>query len=287
MLVGLTLAALAALGSGAGSAVEALGVRRAAGRTRRPGDVGALLHEPVYFVGLTVDLLGFAFTVLALQVLPLYLVQAVVASSVAVTAVIFAAIGRPLDRAGWVALGGSLVGLMLLGLSSQSHEVPPLDPVWYVVLLATALPIAGLGWAATRVAGTWSSVLLALGAGLSFSCVAVAARSLDVPEPLWRVVVDPAIWAIVVNGVLGTALFALALQRGRVTVVAAVSYATSTVVPSAIGLIFLGDEVRSGFALVAAAGFLIAVSGAIALARFTEPLPAVPSSEAAAEAAGA
>jgi drug/metabolite transporter (DMT)-like permease len=285
MLIGLTLAALAALGSGAGSAVEALGVRRAARRTRRPGDVGALLREPVYFVGLTIDLLGFAFTVLALQVLPLYLVQAVVASSVAVTAVIFAAIGRPLDRAGWVALGGSLCGLVLLGLSSQPHDVPPLAPVWYWLLLALALPIAGLGWVSMRFAGTWSAVLLALGAGLSFSCVAVAARSLDVPEPLWHVVIDPAIWAIVVNGVLGTALFALALQRGRVTVVAAVSYTTSTVVPSVVGLVFLGDEVRSGFAWVATAGFLIAVSGAIALARFTEPLPmpappAVPSNAA-------
>ena len=93
------------------------------------------------------------------------------------------------------------------------------------------------------------------------------------PSPLWHVVIDPAIWAIVVNGVLGAALFALALQRGRVTVVAAVSYTTSTVVPSVVGLLFLGDEVRSGFALVATAGFLIAVSGAIALARFTEPLP--------------
>lgn len=281
MLIGLTLAAMAALGSGAGSAIEALGVRRAAHRTRRTGDVGGLLREPVYFIGLTVDLLGFAFTVLALQVLPLYLVQAVVASSVAVTAIIFAAIGRPLDRAGWVALGGSLCGLVLLGLSSQPHDVPPLDPIWYWLLLAMALPIAGLGWAAVRLAGSWSSVLLALGAGLSFSCVAVAARSLEVPEPLWHVVVDPAIWAILVNGVLGTALFALALQRGRVTVVAAVSYTTSTVVPSLIGLLFLGDEVRSGYALVATAGFLIAVSGAIALARFTEPLPMAPKTVAA------
>ncbi|WP_395728037.1 hypothetical protein [Nakamurella sp.] len=276
MLIGLTLAALAALGSGAGSAIEALGVRRAAHRTRRPGDVGALLREPVYFVGLTIDLLGFAFTVLALQVLPLYLVQAVVASSVAVTAVIFAVIGRPLDRAGWVALGGTLCGLVLLGLSSQPHDVPPLDPVWYWLLLAMALPIAALGRVAVRLGGPVSSVLLALGAGLCFSCVAVAARSLDVPQPLWHVIVDPAIWAIVVNGVVGTALFALALQRGRVTVVAAVSYTTSTVVPSVIGLLFLGDEVRSGFALVATAGFLIAVSGAIALARFTQPLPMTP-----------
>ena len=276
MLVGLALAVLAAVGSGAGSAIEALGVRRAARRTRHPGDVGALLREPVYFAGLGVDLLGFAFTVLALQVLPLYLVQAVVASSVAVTAVIFALLGRPLDRAGWLALAGSLGGLILLGLSSKPHDVPPLAPVWYWLLLATALPLAALGRVAPRLPRTAAAVVLALGAGLAFSCVAVSARSLDLPSPLWHVLIDPAIFSIVANGVVGTVLFALALQRGRATVVAAVSYTTSTVVPSVIGLLFLGDEVRSGYALVATAGFLIAVSGAIALARFAEPLPAPP-----------
>ena len=52
-----------------------------------------------------------------------------------------------------------------------------------------------------------------------------------------------------------------------------------------IGLLFLGDEVRSGFALVATAGFLIAVSGAIALARFTDPLPSA-TQPAAADVAG-
>lgn len=274
MLVGLTLAVLAALGSGAGSAIEAFGVRRARQHPAARGELGALLREPVYFAGLTIDLLGFAFTVLALQVLPLYLVQAIVASSVAVTAVILAAMGRPLDRIGWIALGGSLCGLVLLGLSSEPHEVPPLDPVWYWLLLGLSLPLAGLAAVANRLRGIRSVVLLAFEAGLCFSLVAVAARSLDVPDPLWRAVIDPALWAIVVNGVLGTALFALALQRGRVTVVAAVSYTTSTVVPSVVGLVFLGDQVRSGFALVATAGFLVAVSGAVALARFTEPLPA-------------
>ncbi len=276
MLVGLTLAVLASLGSGAGSAIEAIGVRRAESRTRVRGDVGALLREPVYFIGLAIDLLGFAFTVLALQVLPLYLVQAIVASSVAVTALILAALGRPLDRAGWVALIGSLCGLVLLGLSSQPHDVPPLDPFWYWLLLALTVPIGGLALLATRVHGAGSAVLMALGAGLSFSCVAVASRSLDLPDPAWHVIIDPAIWVIVVNGVLGTVLFAMGLQRGRVTVVAAVSYTTSTVVPSAIGLLFLGDQVRTGFALVATAGFVVAVSGAIGLARFTEPLPATP-----------
>jgi hypothetical protein len=88
---------------------------------------------------------------------------------------------------------------------------------------------------------------------------------------------QPGIWAIVVDGVLGTVLFALALERGRVTVVAAVTFTTNTVLPSMIGIFLLGDHVRSGYAAVATAGFLISVSGAIALAQFAGPLPATPS----------
>jgi hypothetical protein len=103
MLLGLTFAILASLGSGVGSAVEAFGVRKAAAKGKPAGDLGPLLHEPLYFVGLTVDLLGFVFTVIALQLLPLFMVQAVVASSVGVTALIVAASGKPLSRPAWIA----------------------------------------------------------------------------------------------------------------------------------------------------------------------------------------
>jgi hypothetical protein len=59
------------------------------------------------------------------------------------------------------------------------------------------------------------------------------------------------------------------------------------VLPATIGIVFLGDQVRSGYALVATAGFLIAVSGAIALAQFAGPLPAPDSSTTNADAATA
>ncbi len=276
MLVGLTFAILASLGSGIGSAVEAFGIRRAAQHGARPGELGPLLREPVYFAGLTVDLLGFACTVIALQILPLFLVQAIVASSVGVTALIVAASGRPLGRSGWLALTASVTGLLLLGVSSQAEDVPPLAPFWPWLLLGMAVPLGALAFYGARLRGSWSAVLLAFGAGLAFTCVAVASRGLNVPDPLWRILFQPDLWAIVVDGIIGTVLFAMALQRGKVTVVAAVTFTTNTVLPSAVGILVLGDEVRSGYALVATAGFLVAVSGAIALAKYAGPLPPDP-----------
>jgi drug/metabolite transporter (DMT)-like permease len=274
MIAGLLLAMLASLGSGIGSAVEAFGVRRAASRGEKPGDVGQLLREPLYLGGLTIDLLGFVFTVLALQLLPLFLVQAVVASSVGITAIVVAISGRPLGRAGWFALAASLAGLVLLAMSAPVHDVPVPPSPWHWALLGMALPIGAIGLLAVRSTSRWSAAVLAFAAGLAFSCIAVAARSLEMPDPAWSLVTEPGVWAIVVNGILGTALFAMALQRGRVTVVAGVTFTTETVLPAIVGLTVLGDRVREGYAVVAAAGFLIAVGGAIALARFTEPTSA-------------
>jgi hypothetical protein len=53
--------------------------------------------------------------------------------------------------------------------------------------------------------------------------------------------------------------------------------------PSIIGIFLLGDQGRSGYALVATAGFLISVSGATALTQFAGPLPAPTPSAASAD----
>lgn len=276
MLTGLLIAALASIGSGLGSAIEALGVRRAADHSGRPGELGPLLRTPLYLGGLAVDLLGFIFTVMALQLLPLFLVQSIVAASVGVTAIFLAATGRPLGRSAWWALAASLVGLVMLGFSSAPHNGSVLTTGWQWVLLGSAVPLALFGLLVERTGGRATAPLLGLTAGLAFSGVSIAARGLDLPDPAWRLITLPAVWAIAVLGILGTIFFARGMQHGRVTVVAAVSFTTTTVLPSAIGLAFLGDQIRPGYQLLASAGFLIAVLSAIALARFAGPLPDQP-----------
>ena len=63
---------------------------------------------------------------------------------------------------------------------------------------------------------------------------------------------------------------AMALQRGSATALSAVMFTTNTVVPSLISLLVLGDQVRSGYIGPAIAGFVPAVSGAIAVTYYAD-----------------
>ncbi|KOG86415.1 hypothetical protein ADK38_31175 [Streptomyces varsoviensis] len=72
------------------------------------------------------------------------------------------------------------------------------------------------------------------------------------------------------------------LQRGSVTAATAGMVIGETVGPALAGVAWLGDRTRAGLTPLAIAGFLLAILGALALARFgeapTEPA-AAPSEE--------
>ena len=265
-LLGIVCALVAALAYGSASILQSVGVKRA-------GSASGVLRQPLYLIGLTMDGAGFVVSVVALQFLPLFLVQAMVASSVIWTALFGALIGTHLGRSGWTGLSVALAGLVLLGASADAEGGIQLPIGWRWVVLACVLPIAALGWWGHR---RRSPSVVALGAGLAFSMVAISARSLDFPHPWWHIIADPGLWALVANGVAGSALFAMAVEIGMVTRISAVTFTTETVLPSAVGLLFLGDTVRHGFWPVAAVGFILAVGGAIALSRFSEGVPAEP-----------
>jgi hypothetical protein len=88
------------------------------------------------------------------------------------------------------------------------------------------------------------------------------------PDHVVNLVSEPLAWAIASYGVLATLLFAMALQRGSLTTTTATTFVVETVVPAAIGFTLLGDRARPGLSAVAGAGFLLAVTGAVSLARY-------------------
>ncbi|MEJ7649854.1 MAG: hypothetical protein WKF57_12610 [Nakamurella sp.] len=270
MLIGYVLAVLGAIGSGAGSVLESLGVRKAGAYGGNRSDLGKVARQPVYWIGILVDIAGFFSAAVALHRLPLFLVQSVLAFSVGITALISRAMGISMPRPGWWALGFSAVGLVTLGLSAQPGPAEPLPAVWRVGLLFVAVVVGVFVLFAPRIRiPSLRTVATAFGAGLGFAAVAISARTLPPVHELSDLLGEPAAWAIVVNGFVAMIAFARALQLGSATAVSAVLFTTNTVVPATIGFLVLDDRIREGFVAAAAIGFVLAVGGAVTVAHFS------------------
>ncbi|MTD15455.1 hypothetical protein GIS00_16085 [Nakamurella sp. YIM 132087] len=269
MILGYLLAVMGALGSGLGSVVESVAIRRSGAYGGGNDDLGKIARQPLYWTGVCIDILGFVCAALALHLLPLFLVQSVMAFSVGVTATISAILGTRLGRRGWVALAVSATGLVLLGFTAQTGPAKDIPSLWHWLLLAVAPVVGIIGLSGDRVPQRVSAILLGFAAGLGFAAVAVSARSMPDINSVGDLLGTPAAWAIAANGVVATAVFAKALQKGSATTVSAVMFTTNTVVPSAIGLSVLDDSIRSGFLGAGITGFVLAVTGAVALAHYS------------------
>lgn len=262
-------AVVACLAYGLATVLQSIGARRAAAATGVGGVVGIVTQIP-YLAGLALDGLGFLGNVIALRELPLFLVESIVAASVGVTAVVAALRGEKLGAKDWGALGVLGLGLVLLGLSAAAESASETSgAVTVAILIGVAVPLA-LGLLGYRLSGRGSVVLCAVAAGLGFSGVAIAARAMGSDAIDLGLLANPLLYAILVYGALAVGFFGVALQRGKVTVVAAITFVIEVIVPSAIGLLVFGDSIQAGREFLAATGFLLAIGGTIALSRFAE-----------------
>jgi drug/metabolite transporter (DMT)-like permease len=75
---------------------------------------------------------------------------------------------------------------------------------------------------------------------------------------------------MLVSGLLGLLLYAMALQRGSVTVATSAVVVTETLVPAALGVTLLGDRPAHGGATLAGVGFAVTVAGSLLLSRHGE-----------------
>ena len=99
---------------------------------------------------------------------------------------------------------------------------------------------------------------------------------IDVIDPTRAVFyTNPALYAAAGGGAAGFLLLASALQRGSVTTTVAAMVVGETIAPALVGVVWLGDSARDGLGWLVVAGFVVAVSGTLVLARFGEaPSPA-------------
>ncbi|MEU8028308.1 DMT family transporter [Streptomyces sp. NPDC049099] len=261
----------AAVCFGTATVLQAVATREAG--TGGGGEAALLLRalrQWRYIAGLALDGLGFLFQIAALRSLPIYAVGAALASSLAVTAVVAARLLRVrLSGTEWTAVAVVCAGLAMLGLASGPEGKEAGSDVLRYVMLAVAVGMLLLSFTAGRLSGPARALVLGLGAGFGFGVVEVSVRLIDSLAPT-DLLTNPAAYALVMGGGAAFMLLTSALQRGSVTTATAGIVIGETIGPAAVGVVWLGDRTREGLAWLAVLGFLVAVVGALALARFGE-----------------
>ncbi|MEV7896429.1 DMT family protein [Streptomyces cyaneofuscatus] len=264
----------AALCYGTASVLQAIAARAATRPGSGAGVDPALLLRAVrqwrYVAGLALDGVGFVLQIVALRALPIYAVGAALAASLAVTAVVAARLlAVRLSPTEWAAVAVVCAGLGMLGLASgQEGDLP--GPEWLPwAVPAAALGVLVLGAVGGRLPTRARSLALGLGAGFGFGVVEVAVRLVDDVSP-GALVRNPAAYGLLLGGAAAFLLLTSALQKGSVTTATAGMVLGETVGPALVGVVWLGDGTRAGLGWLAVTGFVVAVAGSLALARFGE-----------------
>jgi len=272
VLLALLGAAGAAVAYGVAAVLQAVGARRVGEHHGGPRTLVRVVIQLPYLGGSALGLVGFALSLAALRSLPLFVVEPIVASSVAVTAVVAVPLlGARISRRERGAVAGTVLGLALLGASGQPGPAAVVGSGlrWALGAAAVFGLVAAVG--ALHARFTAGAAVLGALAGWEFGIVAVAARVLRDPSSLHGLLTDPATLALAVASGGGLTLLTTALQRGAVTATTAALVLVETAAPAAVGITLLGDTTRSGFTVLAVLGFALACAGTLALARFGEP----------------
>lgn len=280
MFVSLAAALAAAFCYGIGAVMQAIAVRAAsrrpvlaaagvAGRVD-PGLVIRMFRQWPFVLSLAIDFAGFVCQLIALRRLPIFEVQVIIASNLAVTAV-FAAwlMHTVLSLREWAAVISVVVGVGLLGSSAGSEGATSVGIDFHLGLIAALAAIAVGGVVAARLPSQYRTVALGAMAGLGYAVLAVCARILPGFTPA-VLIKSPAAYTLAAAGIISFMLYASALESGSVTVATAAVILLETGPPALIGVLFLGDSTKPGLVAPAIAGFIMALVSAIALARFGE-----------------
>lgn len=260
---------------GVGAVVQAVAVRRVSGygSSGRPL-VAEVLREPMWWLVAVLYLSGFGFHLLALRLLPLYLAQAGISASLAVTAVLAVCLlGDQLGWQSWAAVVAVCGGLALLALASGEVGTSARHANLPETLAGAFVVLVVVGASVSRSEGVVATALLGLLAGLGFGGDSIAVRLLPDLDPGSMVKALPS-YLLLAFGAMAFLFYSLALRRGSVTLATAPMIVAQTVAPAVFGLVFLGDTVRSGgWQIGAVAGLLLTCAGAVALARFEAVSP--------------
>jgi hypothetical protein len=268
---------------GAGAAIEqrqaAAAPQSSAGRPRL---LFLLARQPLWLLGIAVQIGGFAAHAVALRSGPLATVQMLVSAELVVAVVIVRIwSGHPLSRASWAAaltVVAAIAAFLALTSSGHGHDHAAGQPD-YVVAAALGAIATGAGAIAAaiaglRAAGRRRAVLLAVAAGLADSCSAVVTMAFShvAGHGLAALFTSWTVYALVVCGAGNVLLTQTAYQTGRPMITLPIIAAVTPVASVAVGIGLLGEAPRTGVAGGVAAGLAVLVTS-LALARLARSAP--------------
>jgi drug/metabolite transporter (DMT)-like permease len=275
VLIGLLLALGCSVCYGTASVLQAVATRSVEAGSGSGVDAALLLRavrQWRYIVGFGLDGVGFLLQVLALRLVPIYVVAAALAASIAVTAIVAAwVLSARLSRAEWTAVGVVCAGLVMLGLAAgpEGSSRGPAGLGWALLVVVAVVLLAGA--AAGRLDDRSRALVLGLGSGGGFGAVEIGVRLIDSFDPFSKALyTGPGLYAVIVGGVAGFLLLTSALSRGSVTTAVAGMVVGETVGPALVGVEWFGDRTHAGLGWMVVVGFAIAVVGTLVLARFGE-----------------
>ena len=228
-----------------------------------------LLKNWPYLFGTFLAIVGYGLSLISLRVLPLFLVQSLIAASVLVTAFgerIF--LHKRIGMNTYWALLVVLIGLVLLSTGAVPGPATIHNQTARLLVEVAPVPLTMFGmlliYAKTRnkVATFTMSAL----SGLLFGNTSTIGRILVYPTPIWKVLENPIFYSLVFSAIAGQYLFIVSLQRTLATKSNAVMISTQTLGPALCGLLFFDDKIQSGYQLIVLSGGILVLIGAIAAA---------------------
>ncbi|MEU4115801.1 hypothetical protein AB0F71_15055 [Kitasatospora sp. NPDC028055] len=285
MIIGLVTAVAASACYGTGSVLQAVGSRRSAREEAAKGAAGSTTEHGgpslsstakaavtwEFITGTVLDLIGFGLGALAARLLPLFLSQTIISANLVITAVLsIKLLGIRLKQLEWASIGVLCSALVLLAVSAgpEGGHHASMAFHWGLLIITTVL-LAG-GSLLVRRMGSKGAIVAGLLSGLGFGALGVGVRILNGVEPfdLVRLISDPALYAVLVGGLGGMYVHTVALQLGSVNGATAALVVGETVLPGAVGVLWLGDSSKAGLGWLGVAGFLLAVVSAVGVAYF-------------------
>ncbi|WP_316526095.1 hypothetical protein [Kitasatospora brasiliensis] len=300
MIIGLVTAVAASACYGTGSVLQAVGSRRSAREEAAKGATtsttehgGPSLSSTAkaavtweFILGTVLDLIGFGLGALAARLLPLFLSQTIISANLVITAVLsIKLLGIRLKQLEWASIGVLCSALVLLAVSAgpEGGHHAAMSFHWALLIITTVLLVAGS--LLVRRMGANGAIVAGLLSGLGFGALGVGVRILNGIEPfaLGSLLSDPALYAVLVGGLGGMYIHTVALQIGSVNGATAALVVGETVLPGAVGVLWLGDSSKAGLGWLGVVGFLLAVVSAVGVAYFGQDTHGTPGDTAAEE----